>query len=109
MNTQENIRLPGFSAESSMANASPFRARNSSWPNLGAGVVSAGSDVTCNCGCPCGGTGSTGGTPTGAGTCQCSSILGAGCSVSGNNCNPGYTPVCNCGVLGNSCQCVAGT
>ncbi len=119
MNMQETTRLPGFSAESSIASASSFRARNSASPYPGAGVVSAGSDVTCNCGCPCGGTtGGTGGTGGGGGgggtgnqpgVCQCSSVLGIGCSVSANNCNPGFVPVCNCGVFGNSCQCVPGT
>jgi hypothetical protein len=112
MNTQANIRLPGFTAESSMVSASLFSAHDSLWPLSGAGVVSAGSDVTCNCGCPC--SGSTGGTtgpppPPPPGVCQCSSVLGIGCSVSANNCNPGFVPTCNCGVFGNSCQCVPGT
>jgi len=114
MNTQEKIRLPGFTAESSVLSASPFRARNSFSPNLGAGVESAGSDVTCNCGCPCGGTtgGTGGGTPPpppNPGVCNCSSVLGIGCSVSANHCNPGFVPQCDCGAFGNSCQCVAGT
>jgi hypothetical protein len=111
---QTNVRLPGFSAESSMVNASVFSTHDSFWPLSGAGVVSAGSDVTCNCGCPCSGTTGGGGGTGGGGTsnpgvCQCSSVLGIGCSVSANNCNPGFVPTCNCGVFGNSCQCVPGT
>lgn len=117
MNMLETVRLPGFTAESSVMSASPFGARDSLWPFLGAGVVSAGSDVTCNCGCPCsgttgggGGTGGTGGTGGGPpGVCQCTSVVGFGCSVSANNCNPGFVPTCNCGIFGNSCQCVSGT
>ncbi len=116
MNMLDKNRLPGFTAEWSAVNASLFLVRDSSSPYLGAGVVSAGSDVTCNCGCPCagatgggGGTGGTGGGGGSPGVCQCSSVLGIGCSVSANNCNPGFVPVCNCGVIGNSCQCVPGT
>ena len=114
MNTQEKIRLPGFTAESSVVSGSSFYARHSFSLNLGGGVESAGSDVTCNCGCPCAGsTGGTGGgpppPPPNPGVCNCSSVLGIGCSVSGNNCNPGFVPQCNCGVIGNSCQCVPGT
>lgn len=113
MNT--DMRLPGFTAELSAAGLGVFLPGRFFSPGLAAEVVSAGSDVTCNCGCPCGGTSGGGGTGTGggpgsgSGTCQCSSVLGIGCSVSSNNCNPGFTPVCNCGVVGNSCQCVPGT
>ena len=110
MNTLQEFRLPGFTAESSMVSARPFRGRSSSSPKLSAGVESAGSDVTCNCGCPCGGsTGGTGTTGSGGGPpgdCQCSSVLGIGCSTSANNCNPGFVPKCDCGLIGNSCQCV---
>ena len=103
MNTQEKSRLPGFTAESSVVSASPFRARDSYSPDAQHGVVFADSTVNCNCGGGTGSTGTGGGNP---GVCQCSSFLGAGCSVSGNSCNPGFVPQCNCGVLGNSCQCV---
>jgi len=109
---QANMRLPGFTAESSVMNAGGSGAYDAFSPFAGEGVVSAGSDVTCNCGCPCSGTsGGTGGgsSPPAPGTCNCSSVLGVGCSVSANHCNPGFTPQCDCGVFGNSCQCVAGT
>jgi hypothetical protein len=111
-----NMRLPGFTAESSARGAS-FYLPGLFFAPYEEAVVSAGSDVTCNCGCPCGGTsggGTSGGTGPGgpgggSGTCQCSSVAGIGCSVSSNNCNPGFTPVCNCGLISNSCQCVPGT
>ena len=104
MNTQEKVRLPGFTAQSSVVSASPLRARNSSSRNLGVRVVSP-AQTTQNCNCSGGGgsTGTGGGNP---GVCNCSSVLGAGCSVTGNSCNPGFVPQCNCGFLGNSCQCV---
>jgi hypothetical protein len=111
VNTHQRVRLPGFTAESSVMIAGPLGAYDSLWSVSGTGVVSAGSDVTCNCGCPCSGStggGGGGGGSSNPGVCQCSSVLGIGCSVSSNSCNPGFVPSCNCGVTGNSCQCVPG-
>jgi hypothetical protein len=83
------------------------------WPYSGARVVPAGDVTVFGCPCSTGSTGTTGGGTTSGGTtsgppgvCQCSSVLGIGCSVSSNSCNPGFVPQCNCGVTGNSCQCV---
>ena len=115
MNTPQEFRLPGFTAESSMASARPFRGRNSSSPNLGAEVEPAGSDVTCNCGCPCAGsigsTGSTGSTGGPPGNCQCStSNVFLNCLISADNCNPGFVPSCDCSFFGiSSCRCVPST
>lgn len=113
MNTPERIRLPGFTADAAIVIGSLRYART--FPTLGAetGVVAAGSEI-CNCNCaggqPSSGTSttSTSGTSGSPGVCSCSSFLGFGCSTSSNSCNPGYVPVCNCGVIGNSCQCVPG-
>lgn len=83
-------RFPGFSAEASLTStgsARPFKARTSRSANLGARVVAADDP----------------------GHCECSSILGIGCSNSADHCNEGYVPACNCGLFGNSCQCVSGT
>jgi|SRR5579863_693798 len=98
------MRLPGFNAGTSLGKASNFvvAAAPSHW---GAGVVPADSQ-TCNCNCAGGAGGSTTDGPPPPGICACSSILGIGCSTSSNSCNPGYVPQCNCGVIGNSCQCV---
>lgn len=108
------MRLPGFNSETSLQKASRFIVKTRGQSDLRAGVVSAGSEI-CNCNCA-GGSGSTGGsgtTTTGGGLgppgiCSCSSVLGIGCSTSSNSCNPGFVPQCNCGVFGNSCQCVPG-
>jgi hypothetical protein len=32
--------------------------------------------------------------PASPGHCECSSVLGIGCSVTGNHCNEGFTPSC---------------
>jgi len=105
------MRLPGFNAETSLGKASNLIAAAArEQPNLGVGVLSAGSD-TFNCNCGSGGSGGTGGSgnpPPPPGVCNCSSVLGVGCSVSANHCNTGFVPRCDCGVFGNSCQCVPG-
>jgi hypothetical protein len=107
MNTQAKIRLPGFTAESSLMRSNAFRSCHSPSHTLGAAVVPSQS-LNCNCGGSGGSTGTGTGTGTGSpGMCQCSSVLGIGCTATVNSCNPGFVPQCNCGLLGNSCQCVA--
>lgn len=99
MNTQKGI-LPGFTAGSALESASAFSASNApGWSSRG---VEPSQTQNCNCG------GSQGNPPPPPpGACQCSSIAGVGCSVTGNSCNPGFVPNCSCGLLGNSCQCVS--
>jgi hypothetical protein len=100
------MRLPGFNAEASVETAiNVIVAAMRGQPNLRGRVVSAGTE-TVNCNCGGGGTGSGTGGGGVPGVCACSSILGAGCSTTGNQCNPGFVPQCSCGFLGNSCQCV---
>lgn len=103
------MKMPGFTAESSTWSGAPFRAHWLFSPDLGLGVIPADSQ-TCNCNCGGGsGGGGTTNNPPPTGTCACSSFLGAGCSVTGNSCLPGFVPQCNCGFLGNSCNCVPGS
>ena len=103
----EKARLPGFTAEFSTWSTGPYLASGAPARKPAAGVVAADSQ-TCNCNCGGGaGSGGTGGQ-TNPGVCACSSLLGAACSTTSNSCNPGFVPACNCGVLGNSCQCVPG-
>ena len=100
---RQEMRLPGFSAEASVETAiNVIVAALRGQPNLRGRVVSAGTE-TVNCNCGGGGTNPNQGPP---GVCACSSIAGVGCSNTGNQCNPGFTPQCSCGLLGNSCQCV---
>lgn len=41
-----------------------------------------------------------------AGTCTCSSFLGAGCEVQNDRCSSGFHPECHCSFFGgNSCAC----
>lgn len=41
-----------------------------------------------------------------AGTCSCSSFLGAGCEVQTDRCGFGFHPECHCSFFGgNSCAC----
>ena len=105
------MSLPWFTAEASLSSVfapSPFLTRESSSPDSRTGVVFAADSQTCNCNCG-GGSGGTGtGGPPPPGVCSCSSVLGIGCSVSSNSCNPGFVPRCDCGLIGNSCQCVPG-
>jgi hypothetical protein len=93
------MTIPGFTAASCVASATAFPASNSDSSVFRAGVVPS---QTQNCNC---GGGTTQQQPPGS--CQCSSIAGIGCSVTGNSCNPGFVPNCSCGLLGNSCQCVS--
>jgi hypothetical protein len=105
MNIQGQIRLPGFTAESSLMRSNAFRACSTPSRAFGAGIVPSQS-LTCNCG---GSGGSTGTSSTGTGSpgqCNCSSVLGVGCTNTFNGCNPGFGPQCSCGLLGNSCNCV---
>jgi hypothetical protein len=104
------MRLPGFCAETSAGNGHQlYRKSGARTAQPETGVVFAGSDI-CNCNCG-GASGTSPGSTTTAGPpgiCSCSSVLGIGCSTSSNSCNPGFVPQCNCGVFGNSCQCVPG-
>jgi hypothetical protein len=110
-------RMPGFTAESSVRGAIAYRALFA--PNSGSDVTSAGSEIcNCNCGggCPGGASGGGGGTTGGGppppppqpGVCECSSVLGVGCNVSSNHCNPGFVATCNCGLFSNACNCLPG-